>query len=346
MKLREGSLPGLDYVVGHDEHARCSLCGRGDAPLLFRKGGCIAICELCSHLSYLAWRRLAGEALPDLPESSRRVSTVAVLVARRRLVRRVDAPPDAPEAERVTRAPAELSSSYEFLLERHPDGEFLPPAAACGDGDVVGAALDALESVGASSWRCLLENLYVGYTPRGRLAAVVLATGWWGGESVERACEWRAWPPSRHAGAMSGFYQGVEAAWPLRTHKHSCQEEREELSVRMREAARMYVELQAALRSGTTADASMLVVYRSAMSDDEVAVAALVKKAAEKEREAESLARPPAPASPPLAAGDPGDSPSEDDGGEEGGEDAGAGGEVAGKPPEPGFARAPARREG
>ena len=345
--MREGSLPGLDYVVGHVEHARCSLCGRGDAPLLFRKGGCIAICELCSHLSYLAWRRLAGEALPDLPESSRRVSTVAVLVARRRLVPRLDAPPDAPEAEKMTRAPAELSSSYEFLLERHPGGEYLFPAALCGsDADVAGAALEALELVGASSWRCLLETLYVGYTPRGRLLAVVLATGWWGGESVERACEWKNWPPSRHAGAMGGFYQGVEAAWPLRTHKHSNQKEREELSVRMREAARKYVELQAALRDGTTTDASMLAAYRSAMSDDEVAVAASIKKAAEKKREAESLARPPATAAPVPVTGDPGGSPGEDDGGEEGGEDAGEGGEVAGEPPEPGFARAPARRAG
>ena len=104
---------------------------------------------------------------------------------------------------------------------------------------------------------------------------------------------------------MGGFYQGVEAAWPLRTHKHSSQQEREELSVRMREAARKYVELQAALRAGDTTDASMLAAYRSAMDDDEVAVAKLVRKAAEKKKEAELLAAHPAPAPAVLAAPPP-----------------------------------------
>lgn len=342
----EGSLPGLDYVISQDEQAKCSLCGRC-GPLLFRNGGHVAICEPCVHLAYLAWRHLQGEALPDLPEFARRVSTVAVLVARRRLVRRLDVSPG--ESGGVGKAPSVLSSSYEFLLERHPGGVFLPPTAICSGGDVPKTALDALASVGASSWPALLETLYVGYTPRGRLMSVVLTTGWSGGPEVERACEWRPWPLSSHAGSMDGFYQGVEAAWPLRTHKHSNQQEREELSVRMREAARKYVELQAALRAGDTTDSSMLAAYRSAMDDDEVAVAKLVRQAAEKKKEAELLAAHPAPAPAVLAAPPPvapggGDSAGDDEAaggeGEVGGE-VGSGGTkvVAKKVPEPGFAR-------
>ena len=337
----EGSLPGLDYVLVHDGRAECSLCGRGDCPLLSRKGGSVATCESCSHLAYLAWRRLPGEALPDLPESSRRVSTVAVLVARRRLVRKLDAPAGASEEERLTKAASELSSSYEFLLERLPGGVSQFPAATC-EGDVVKAASDALALVDASSWPALLETLYVGYTPRGRLMSVVLALGWYG-EPEKQSCEWRPWPPSRHAGAMGGFYQGVEAAWPLRTHKHSCQQEREELSVRMREVACKYVELQAALRADPATDASMLAVYRSAMTDDEVAVAKLVRKAAEEAREAESLAARPAPTSPAPATATPAALGDEDLGG---GDEAAGGEETPGtkseklaKVPEPGFAR-------
>lgn len=346
--MTEGSLPGLDYVAGYDGQAKCSLCDRGGVPLLSRKGGHVALCESCTHLAYLAWGSLPGEALPDLPVSSRRVSTVAVLVARRRVVRRLDAPAGAPEGEQLTKAASELSSSYEFLLERLPGGIFQPPAATC-TGDVTKAALDALSSVGASSWPALLESLYVGYTPRGRLMSVALATGWSGGPEVEQACEWRPWPPSRHAGAMGGFYQGVEAAWPLRTHKHSSQQERGEVSVRMREAARKYVELQAALRAGPTTDASMLAAYRSAMTEDEVAVAKLVRKAAEEEEEVARLATRPASTTTalvvptPAAQGDDGPEDGDEVAGEdgaEGGEDGGGAAKVvAKKVPEPGFAR-------
>jgi hypothetical protein len=308
---------------------------------LFKRGSRVALCESCSHLAYLAWRRFSGEALPDLPESFRRISTVAVVVARRRLVRKLDAPAGAPEGEQLTKAPREFSSSYEFLLERLPGGLFHFPAAAC-TGDVTKAALDALASVDVSSWPALLEKLYVGYTPRGRLVSVVLATGW-SGEPEAQSCDWRPWPPSRHAGAMSGFYQGVEAAWPLRTHKHSHQQEREELSVRMREVACKYVELQAALRADSAADASMLAVYRSAMTEDELVVAKLVRKAAEEAREAELLAARPVPVAPVSKKADDVDPGDEDSA--EGDEEAG-GGEVPrakdeepAKVPEPGFAR-------
>ena len=63
--MTEGSLPGLDYVTSHDGQAKCSLCDAA-APAPVQEGGHVAFCESCTHLAYLAWGSLPGEALPDL----------------------------------------------------------------------------------------------------------------------------------------------------------------------------------------------------------------------------------------------------------------------------------------
>ena len=338
-----GSFPGFEYAIERRPGMSCLICHATDRALLFRKDDppgvqLFGFCEPCTLASHWAWRQLAGEIPPGFPrEDLGRVSTVFALVARRREVPRLDAAPG--DEEQSVRAPAELNSSWEFLLAADGDGTFAPPSISLAQQpdlrDLSRSALAALSNCGLSSWPALAEPLFTGYSPRGRLVSVVLIRGWADlpashSPLMPAKMAWRSWPLSSHTGPMAGFWKAMETVWSLRLHKHCVIEDSGELCVRLREAACRYIELQIALRAGKDSDSSMIPIYKASMSVDELAAERLIQLAEERSRGARSLAVIPRegeagrPASPGRSGRGssvaPWDDPGEDPGSDEPGE--------------------------
>ena len=292
-----GTLSGIEYAIDRPEGMSCLICHATDRSLLSRRGDtAVGICEPCALAVQWAWRRQSGEIPSGASDDDlRKVSVVYVLVAHRKEVRRLDASED--DEDKVVPAPAELNSSWEFLLVPDGDGTYRPPSVTVDQEtdlrDQPRAAMVALASVGLSSWPALAEPLFTAFTPRGRLAGVVLVRGWserpMAGTERPRLA-WRSWPLSAHTGPMAGFWRTLETVWNLRLHKHCVIEGSGELCVRMREAACRYIELQAALSSGVTTDSSMSAVYRAGMDVDELAVWRMLRIADERQRNARELA--------------------------------------------------------
>ena len=292
-----GSLSGLSYAIDRLPGMSCVICHAVDRAMFFRTDEpsvvpSSGICEPCASAVHWAWRQLAGEIPPGFPpEDLKCVSTVYALIARRREVPRLDAPPV--DGEQVILAPAELNSSWEFLLAKNGDGIFSPPSISSDSHpdmrDQSKAALAALSSVSLSSWPALAEPLFTSYSPRGRLVGVVLIRGWADQFAVtvptlHPDLSWSPWPLSAHTGPMAGFWRALETVWTLRLHKHCVVDDHGELCVRLREAACRYIELQIALRAGKAFDASMSAIYKSSMSVDELAVERLIQLAEERAR--------------------------------------------------------------
>jgi hypothetical protein len=356
------SVKGWCYEI---ERGTCSLCREVDSVLSFtgaaeEGAGDTFLCEHCSASAGMAWRRALGDVPPGFPEANvKRITSVEVLVARRRRV------PDPLGGQSQAAEPRTWPSAYEFLTVAVPgDGSsHLPSLPLTSGSSVRDGACRVLDSVGLCSWPALCETFYTGYTPRGRLTAVVLARGYAVRDLPTYSLgAWRPWPLPAHAGKMAGFYEFMEAAWPLRLYRHCVPDDRlpVEVSVLMREVARKFVDLQSAVGAGAEVDSSMLAAYRSAMTADELAVAELVGTFEADERRQKSCKR--LSAMPPEGAGDGegasggggtvGDdasagSDSDDTGGDSGDAgpgDGGSGGEGDGEdgsdsPPEPGFAR-------
>ena len=208
-----GSLPGFEYSIDHHPGMACLICGAVDRSLLFSKSepavGGIGICEPCTLAAHWAWRQMSGEIPPGFPEEDlRKVSTVFALVVRRREVPRLDAAPG--DDEQFVRAPAELNSSWEFLLAAKGDRTFSPPSISLDEQpdlrDLSRSALSALSKCGLVSWPALAEPLFMGYSPRGRLVSVVLIRGWADLPTAGQGpIAWRSWPLSAHTGPMAGF---------------------------------------------------------------------------------------------------------------------------------------------
>ena len=278
---------GSGYSIDRRPGMSCVICHATDRSLLFHVDEPeVGICEPCTLAAHWSWRQRAGEVPPGFPEEDlSRVSTVYALVVRRKEVPRLDAGPG--DDEQVVRAPAELNSSWEFLLVDGGDGIFNPPSISLDEQpdlrDLSRSALSALSKSGLLSWPALAEPLFTGYSPRGRLVSVALIRGWADlPASGQSPLAWRSWPLSAHTGPMAGFWKALETVWSLRLHKHCVVEDSGELCVQLREAACRYIELQIALRSRKTLDSSMSAIYRSAMSVDEQAVDRLIQLAEER----------------------------------------------------------------
>ena len=294
-----GSLPGLAYEIDRRPGMSCLICHATDRALFLCKDDLFinqpfGICEPCSLAAHWAWRQLSGEIPPGFPgEDLRRVSTVFALIARRKEVPRLDAGPG--DEDQVVHAPAELNSSWEFLLDADDDGTFAPPSISLDRQpdlrDLPRSALAALSASGLVSWPALVEPLFTGYSPRGRLVSVVLIRGWAFSQRPDSdKMSWRSWPLSAHTGPMAGFWRAMETVWALRLHKHCVVDDGGELCVQLREAACRYIELQIALRSRKSSDSSMSAIYRSSMSADELAADRLIQLAEERAGAGRSLA--------------------------------------------------------
>jgi len=298
MKSSTVLVPGLACSIEKSASKACLLCHSTDMVLLSGQGDSDEVpglCETCTELAHWAWRQQAGEAFVDSVKNH--VSRVYVVIARRKQASQVDT-----ESSPIV-APAELVSSWEFMMMAQKDGFCDLPSMSVSSLNAdssASCAMRALDNIGLASWIALLEPLYRSYTPRGHLVEVVLARGWsvMFPASLPGLLEWKSWPISAHAGPMAGFWSGFETVWPLRLHKHCAEGLSGEISVHMREAARQYVELQAVMRNGTAKttttlfpgyDTSMLVSLQAGMSADEIVTARLIQLAAEKEVAVKSL---------------------------------------------------------
>ncbi len=355
--VENGTILGLSWQV---ESGRCVSCGRKEPVVVVAGNRDATVCEACSSLFGLVWKRVLGEVLPGFPEEFlSRVSSVSVLVARRKVV------PGSEALGQVVHEPRQLPSAYEFLMvpDMTVDETFVLPTCPISPGmSIIEGASKALEHVNLQSWPVLLETFHVGYTPRGRLAAVVLARGYAQsavpkeGYSNRPMGIWKSWPLLDHVGNMAGFWRFMETAWPLRLYRHCVPEDKrpEEISVNLREVGRRYVELMLAslgpadAGSGSDAevDTSMLLAYRAVMTHDELAIAELVKADAESCRSRKRLPEIPedgetadagdgSPDGGMFDDGDKGDDEGGGDDGEDGEEDSDE------EQPEPGFARTP-----
>jgi hypothetical protein len=125
-----------------------------------------------------------------------------------------------------------------------------------------------------------VEPLYTAYTPRGRLAAVMLVTAWRleQADAVQDGLDWRKWPLSNKETPMAGFYKALETVWAMRLFQHNRASSRTEaISVRVRGAGSKYIELQQQLRLETTdLDLSMVEIMRRSMTDDEKLIDRLI----------------------------------------------------------------------
>ena len=284
---------GSTCVIDSSPGMACAICRATGRAFLFRRGETdVGICEPCSGLAGWAWRQLAGEVAPGFnEEAADRISRAYVLIARRKMIPRVDAPSDLPESERKIPAPAEADSSYEFLLSEQPDGSLDLPSAVVSSQFPVIAAMRALSDMELVSWEPLLEPLYTAYSPRGRLVAVVLARGW--GENLGHAAvarQWRPWPLSAHTGAMAGFWRSLETVWRLRLYKHCSVGEPQELCVPLRKAAREFIELQEAVRLEPSTDTTFMYALQACMSSDEIVIARMMQSAAKRAADEKALA--------------------------------------------------------
>ena len=283
---------GSTYVIGSSPSMSCVICRTAERAFLFRQGETeVGICEPCSGLAGWAWRQLTGEVSPGFnKETANLVSRVYVLIARRKMIMKMDAPPDISEAERRIPAPAEIDSSYEFLLLEQPNGSLDLPSALVSNLSPVAAAMRALSDVELISWEPLLEPLYTAYSPRGRLVAVMLARGW--GESPGHATaarQWRPWPLSSHTGDMSGFWRSLEPVWRLRLYKHCSVGEPGELCVLLRKAAREFIELQEAVQHDPSTDTTFRYALQACMSADEIVIARMIQSAAKRALDEKAL---------------------------------------------------------
>lgn len=284
----EGMAPGgFRYEIAMPRSHGCVLCGAMVLPVLTRadapgaSGG--GICEACTAVASAIWRRRAGEAVPGYLAEASRVREVHVLVLRRREVPRADA---GEGEDPWISAPPELGSSYEHLASVDASGRASPPSAILLDGEsIASAAKRALEQIGFRTWDSTVEELIACHTPRGRRVSVVLARAWGIADpippspSIDRHL-WKPWPPSEDQEVMASFWDTIAGVFLLRLHNHLSSGGRPiDLSVRMRRAACMYADLQIALRQDRTVDASMAVALRASMSEDELAIDEMIRRA-------------------------------------------------------------------
>jgi hypothetical protein len=248
----------------------CLVCGGSDRMTVRALDDeRIGLCEACSVDAYWAWKRLQADAVPVPGDDGPTVARTVVLVTRLARVGEDLADPGVPE-------------SYEVALVVSPDGSFDLPGTDNSDDPVVGMAL---ERAGMATWPSCEEELFVGYTPRGRLWRVCSVTAWTDASNLltttahaspaEAKVAWRPWSEWEASwGAMAGFYAALRSVWTLRIWKHAAQGKKTSApTVRVRRAAVEYMRLRRLQASDdAAADLSMLPLLRQQVGADEMVV--------------------------------------------------------------------------
>jgi ADP-ribose pyrophosphatase YjhB (NUDIX family) len=263
-------MPPWDYTFR--EGIPCAFCGNAETIVLLGPGALHGICEPCSAHVHWVWRLLPGEAPPV--EASKKPQRVKVLAGK--LYTPSGDLPVVPE----------VAGCYQFAMVRRGDAWDLPSAdVGDGEGAELVAVREALAEAGLGSWPTMLEPLYTGYAPRGRLVKVYLARSWYA-IVPDNEPQFRPWPVSDHVGSAAGFYLALEQVFPLRLWKHMAKEPRPDaVTFKVRHGAVEYARVQEKIRRGEEADASCLDLLYQRMTDDERFVVKQLAETSEREVE-------------------------------------------------------------
>ncbi len=197
-----GNVSGFRYSIEppSKEGPSCGICARWDLPLLKPAGisSPLHICEPCTTLAAWIWRHRSGDALPFAYPTE--PSAALVLIVRERS-------PIGWEALMVGRK----DSPGHFGL---PGGKIEP-----GESPVAAALRELKEETGLDAWEKGCEEVYTGFSSRGRLVRTFLCRAYAGTPPV--TCEgqpvaWQPMPLQRFAGHLGGYYMGLEHAFATR----------------------------------------------------------------------------------------------------------------------------------
>ena len=229
----------------------------------------IGVCDPCAYVLGHAWRRELGQLVRA---TSPRVARTYVLVARLPL----------------GKVETDIGA-YELLVEADgglPHHDSAAPRRLC-------AWL--ADAHGCVTWEPLFRQCYLGYAASGDFSEVLLARAWGRAPGDRRKMRFVPFgellaKPTPDA----GFYLGVKAAfegllWRVEAQTREVQPDDASLFTLMREPAMRYLEARLAEQPDEV-DASMLEMYRTAMTADELEVARVVGEAVKR------------PAAPPPAA--------------------------------------------
>jgi len=183
-------------------------------------------------------------------------------------------------------APAELGTSYEFLVSTLADGTIDLPTAEVRSGEpehvAASRALDGIkvptrtEGIKVSTWTNFLDPVYTAHVPRGSLCRVYLARAY--ATSHGDLLQWRSWPLGDHVPAMSGFYGALRDVWPL-VIRAPRSPATSEICVCVRLGALEYIKMQQQIREKIpNVDTSMAEYLRRGMTDDERLVEQWLRK--------------------------------------------------------------------
>lgn len=291
-----GSLPGFNYSIGATEGTACIFCGRTDAPVM-RAQSRFGVCEPCSRLADYAWRESKGGFVPGhaLPKTS---SVSLVVIVR-----------DRPSPENLV-VPFDI-----LMVGRKDDSGFfgLPGGKAERNETPEETAVRELrEETSIETWPSALEILYVGYTPRCRLATVYLCRGYHGEAAAmeDVPVEWKPTPIPNFTGHLHGFHIGIQEALNARVRAQKKAASTTPFSVEFSSIASQYVEISLKhARTGAKEmkpnDAKLLVGYGYMLTGDEKDIITLITGTETQNRDARALAlMPRLQAPPPVAPGD------------------------------------------
>jgi len=258
--------PGISYEFRSG--ASCFLCGGDERVVLVRSGAelpGVGVCEACSVHVRCAWREAPGDAPPA--QGVARVTRVKALVLRLAELG------EAARSEGLEADPT-CASSYEVAMVVGSGGELdLPSQDVSAEDSELSAVLRSLAACGISTWEPLVEPLYAAHTARGRVARVYLVRAW---HSPSDLVQWRPWPPWEHAPSSGALYLALR---DVMRYRAPSLKPLSALSVRVREAAHRYVQIQRSLRAKVCGvDSSMLPLLRQSMSEDEKVVDRLVRE--------------------------------------------------------------------
>ena len=274
--------PGWDFSHIMDPSVKCAFCLKSDTPMLVRGGQNVGICETCAVIAHYLWRKVEGELPPEYPESATtKVSKVYVLIPK---LGKTNVTLAADGTEVHSPADPLLPSSYEFVMRMNEEGTLDLPGVNVMPGETLAMSAErALKLVKATTWAIpdFIQPLYTAYTPRGRLAAVMLVTAWRleDSDAAEDGLDWRKWPLSSRPTPMAGFYKALEPIWAMRLNQHHQQRamHTDQISVRVFGSGAKYIDLQQRLRlNKPNLDTSLCEIMKRLMSEDEKVVEKLI----------------------------------------------------------------------
>lgn len=264
--------PEWDHSYTMDGVVSCAFCLTRDRPILVRGGQNIGICEPCAGIVHYMWKQEPGDVPPSFTDEGKKEVTRVYLVIPRLSLE-------------IAKPQSELASDYQFVVVTSEDGQLdLPSVDVIKGEDLNGTAARALGALGLTTWARpdFLETLYTAYTPRGRLATVMMVRAWrlQNSQATSDTLIWREWDVLKSNSGMMGFYTALEPVWAMRVFRHNRatgENATTAISVRVRGIAAQFIELQQGLRTGVkNLDVSLLEFMKRKVTEDEKAVDKLI----------------------------------------------------------------------